>query len=173
MYGAYHPLMSTPDARTFLDAERAAWRPFEALMDLSDDQLTAPVEALHGWTGRQLMAHLLTGHDIALAVATELAAGETSPARERWVAEWDARGGDAVNAELDAIWARRSMDELRDRFATQPDRLRRALADLPERRWLGDAELRSFFRSETADHYADHREDLAALLAAVDRGPER
>src|SRR5512137_284719 len=66
------------DALEYLDEERDAWRPFEALVDLTDEQLTVPIEAAHGWTGRQLMGHLLSGHEVALAVAIELAIDETS-----------------------------------------------------------------------------------------------
>ena len=40
-----------------------------------------------------------------MAVAKELAVNETSPTRTRSDAEWKERGGDAVNAELDASWA--------------------------------------------------------------------
>jgi hypothetical protein len=155
------------DALEFLDQERDAWRPFEALADLTDEQLAVPVEAAHGWTGRQLMAHLLSGHAVALAVATELAVQETSRARERADADWDARGGDAVNAEIDATWAALSMDELRDRFATLPDQLRGALTVVPERRWLEHGDHQRFFRSETTAHYADHLADLAVILAAA------
>jgi hypothetical protein len=156
------------DAPEFLDEERDAWRPFEALAHLTNERLTVPVEAAHGWSGRQLMGHLLSGHEIALAVATELAVGETSPAKERADADWDARGGDAVNAEIDATWAALSMDELRERFATLPDALRGALAVVPGRRWPQDSDHRRFFRSETTAHYADHLADLAAILAEAD-----
>jgi hypothetical protein len=114
------------------------------------------------------MGHLLSGHEIALAVATELAVSETSPAKERADADWDARGGDAVNAEIDATWAALSMDELRERFATLPDALRGALAVVPARRWPEDGDHRRYFRSETTDHYADHLADLAAILAEAD-----
>lgn len=157
---AYHLRMYL-NALEFLDEERDAWGPFEALADLTDEQLTVPVEAAHGWTGRQLMGHLLSGHEVALAVATELAVHETSPAKERADADWDARGGEVVNAEIDATWAVLSMDELRDRFATLPGELRGYLTVVPERRWL----KHSFFRSETTAHYEDHLADLAAILA--------
>jgi len=90
------------DALDFLDEERDAFRPFEALADLTDDQLSVPVEGAHGWSGRQLMGHLLSGHEVAVAVATELAVNETSPAKERADADWDTRGGEVVNAEIDA-----------------------------------------------------------------------
>ena len=156
-------------AREFLDEERDAWRPFEALADLTDEQLTVPVEAAHGWTGRQLMGHLLSGHEIALAVASELAVNETSLARERADADWEARGGEAVNAEIDATWAALAMDELRDRFATLPGRLRGRLAVVPESRWLEHGDHRRFFRSETTAHYEDHVADLAAILSAAGR----
>jgi hypothetical protein len=157
------------DAREFLDEERDAWCPFEALADLTDAQLTVPVEAAHGWTGRQLMGHLLSGHEVALVVATELGVNATSRARERADADWDARGGEVVNAEIDAIWAALSMDELRDRFATLPGQLRGHLMVVPESRWLTHADHRRFFRSETTAHYADHLADLAAILAAAGR----
>jgi len=158
------------DAREFLDEERDAWRPFEALAHLADGQLTVPVEAAHGWTGRQLMGHLLSGHEVALAVATELAVNETSPAKERADADWDARGGEVVNAEIDATWAALSMDALRDRFATLPGQLRGYLGVVPESRWLKHSDHQRFFRSETTAHYEDHLADLAAILAAAGRG---
>ena len=86
------------DAREYLDEERDAWRPFEALADLSDEQLTVPVEAAHGWTGRRLMGHLLSGQEVALAVAIELAvsprahpAGGSSPRKCRRLARHSAR----------------------------------------------------------------------------------
>ena len=47
------------DALSLLDDERDAWRPFERLNDLSDAQLETPVEAVNGWSGRDLMAHLV------------------------------------------------------------------------------------------------------------------
>ena len=153
----------------FLDEERDAWRPFQALADLTDEQLTVPVEAAHGWNGRQLMGHLLSGHEVALAVATELAVNEKSPTKERADADWDARGGEVVNAEIDVTWAALSMEELRDRFATLPGQLRGSLPVVPESRWLTHSDHQRFFRSETTAHYADHLDDLAAILAAAGR----
>jgi hypothetical protein len=158
-----------PDALKSLEEERAAWRPFEALADLTDEQLAVPVEAAHGWTGRQLMGHLLSGHELGLAVATELAVNETSAARERADADWAARGGEVVNAEIDATWAALSMDELRDLFATLPGELRGHLTVVPESRWLKHVDHRRFFRSETTAHYEDHLADLAAILAEAGR----
>jgi hypothetical protein len=157
------------DAAAFLAEEREAFRPFEALAGLSDEELCIQVAGAHGWSGRQLMAHLLSGHEFALAVVAELAVSATSAARERADADWDARGGDAVNAEIDARWAKLSIAEVRARFATLPRRLRSQITTVPESRWLHHGDHRRFFLSETTDHYADHVDDLAAILAAAGR----
>ena len=157
------------DARELLDEERDAWRPFETLADLTDEQLTVPVEAAHGWSGRQLMGHLRSGHEVALTVATELAVNQASPAKERADADLDARGGDVVNAEIDATWSALSIDELRDRFATLPGRLRGCLTVVPESRWPKLGDHQRFFCSETTAHYRDHLADLAAIRAAAGR----
>jgi hypothetical protein len=157
------------DALEFLDEERDAFRPFEALADLADDQLGVPVEGAHGWAGRQLMGHLLSGQEVALAVATELAVNETSPAKERADAAWDTRGGDVVNAEIDERYLALSMDDLRARFGSVPGQLRGYLTVVPESRWLKHADHQRFFLTETTEHYEDHLDDLAAILAAAGR----
>jgi hypothetical protein len=155
------------DALEFLDEEREAWAPFEALATLSDEQLTTPVEGAHGWSGRQLMAHLLGWQDNAMTVAKELAVGETSATKARSDEEWDRRGGDVINAELDAAWAALPLDELRRRFATIPGELRGYLTVVPESRWLKHADNQAFFADETTRHYEDHAEDLRAILEAA------
>ena len=90
------------DAMEFLEEERDAWTPYEALATLDDVTLERPVAEAHGWSGRDLMAHMLAWQGIALEIATELAVNETSPTIARVDADWDARGGDVVNEELDA-----------------------------------------------------------------------
>ncbi|OGO53779.1 MAG: hypothetical protein A2Z32_10690 [Chloroflexi bacterium RBG_16_69_14] len=165
---AYHAGMYL-DALEFLDEERDAFRPFEALVDLTNEQLSVPVADAHGWSGRQLMGHLLSGQEVALAVATELAVNETSPAKERADADWDTRGGEVVNAEIDARWAALSMDNLRARFGTLPGQLRGYLTVVPESRWLKHGDHQRFFLTETTAHYEDHVDDLAAILAAAGR----
>jgi hypothetical protein len=157
------------DSLEFLEEEREAWAPFEALSGLTDDQLTLPVAGAHGWSGRQLMAHLVSGHEIALAVATELAVNQASPTKVRSDADWEARGGEAINAEIDARWAARPLDELRDRFRKLPGELRGYLTVVPETRWLKHADHLRFFLGETTVHYEEHRADLGAVLAAVER----
>lgn len=157
------------DALEFLEEERDAWAPFEALDGLTDEQLTTAVPAAHGWSGRVLMGHLLEYQQIALSVATELAVNETSPTKTRVEADWEARGGDVVNAEVDAVWLALPMAELRDRFRSVPGQLRGYLTVVPETRWLKHAEHQRFFYEETTEHYEDHRADLAAVLEAARR----
>jgi hypothetical protein len=82
-------------------------------------------------------------------------------------ADWEVRGGDVVNAEVDATWGALSMDELRDRFRSVPGQLRGYLTVVPETRWLKHAAHQRFFYEETTEHYEDHRADLAAVLAAA------
>src|SRR3954453_3416933 len=92
------------DGLSFLEDERDAWRPFEILSQLTDDELERPVEGDHGWWGRDRMAHLLSGQLVALDVAKELAIGPTSPSHERADAEWKARGGDVNNTQEAPAW---------------------------------------------------------------------
>jgi mycothiol maleylpyruvate isomerase-like protein len=155
------------DALEFLDEERDAWAPFEALAGLTDEQLSSPVADAHGWTGRQLMSHLLAWQENAMAVAKELAVNETSPTKTRSDADWEQQGGEAVNAALDAAWADLSLDEVRRRFATVPGELRGYLTVVPESRWLKHADHQRFFSEETTEHYEEHVADLRAILAAV------
>jgi hypothetical protein len=157
------------DALEFLEEERDAWRPFEALAGLSDEELAVPVAAAHGWSGRQLMAHLLAWQEVGLAVATELAVNETSPAKTRADVDWDTRGGEVVNAEIDAHWASVPIGELRERFESVPGQLRGYLTVVPETRWLKHADHQRFFHTETTGHYEAHESDLAAILAAAGR----
>ena len=84
------------NALEFLEEERDAWRPYEALLDLRDDQLSGPLEGAHGWSGRDLMGHLTGWLEHTLVVAKELAVGEASPSKVQGDRDWDARG-DAIN----------------------------------------------------------------------------
>ena len=157
------------DALSFLEDERDAWRPYEALVELSDDELSAPVEVAHGWSGRELMVHLLIWLETALTAAKELAVGETSPTLARVDAEWDARGGDAVNEELHEAWRDVPLDEVRRRFASVPGELRGYLTVVPETRWIKHPTHLESFIEETIEHYDDHLGDLEAILAAAAR----
>jgi hypothetical protein len=155
------------DALSFLEEERDAWRPFERLSQLSDAQLERPVEAVNGWSGRDLMAHLVAWQLVALDVARELAVGERSAAKQRADADWEQRGGDVVNDEILREWAARPLAEVRAEFDRVSGELRGYLTVVPEARWIKDSDHQRFFIDETLDHYDEHRKDLDAILAAV------
>lgn len=157
------------DGLSFLEEERDAWRPFEALDALSDADLDRPVAGAHGWSGRDLMAHLAAWQDVALRIARELALGETAPTIAEIDADWEARGGEAVNAELGEQWAALPLDELRDRARRIPGELRGYLTVVPESRWVKHERHMEAILGETLDHYAEHEADLRAILAAAGR----
>jgi hypothetical protein len=157
------------DALEFLEEERDAWRPYEALANLTDEQLTTPVDAAHGWSGRDLIVHMIGWLEISLQIARELAVGERSPAMAAKDAAWDERGGEAVNAEILERASSLSLDELRDRLLTVPGELRGYLTVVPETRWLKHPTHMKSFTGETIEHYADHQADLESILAAARR----
>ena len=158
------------DALEFLEEERDAWAPYEALASVDDAHLAEPIATAHGWSGRDLMGHLLAWQELALAAARELAVNETSPTIARTDADWEARGGEVINAELTQAWADRPMDEVRAAFATQPGELRGYLTVVPEARWIKHADTERWFHDETIAHYEEHASDLAAILAVVGPG---
>jgi hypothetical protein len=155
------------DALKFLEDEQAAWRPFEALLDLSDADLSVPLDGAHGWSGRDLMAHLSYWQELGMTVARELALHETSETKIQSDIDWDDRGGEAVNEEVRLAGLALPMDEVRSRFRVIPDQLRERLARVPQSHWLENTEYKSFLLNQTTDHYAAHRADLAAVLAAA------
>jgi hypothetical protein len=154
------------DAMEFLEEEREAWREFEALADLSDEQAERPVADAHGWSGRDLMVHMLGWLDVSLQAAKELAVREDSPTIASVDEEWDRRGGEAVNADLIKSSAGRSTAEVRERFATVAGELRGYLTVVPEIRWVKHSRYVRWFVENTIEHYEEHRADLAAILAA-------
>jgi hypothetical protein len=153
------------DALSFLEDERDAWRPFEALFAIPDDRFDLPVEAAHGWSARELLSHLAAYQSHCLDVARELAVGERSPAHAAMDAAWKDRG-DAVNDELAAAWRALSDDEVRQRAAALPGELRGYLTVVPEARWVKHPVFGPFFEEELLDHYADHAVDLQVILEA-------
>jgi hypothetical protein len=154
------------NALEFLEEERDAWRPYEALASLSDEQLDVPIDEAHEWSGRDLIAHLVAWQQNALDVARELAVSETSATKERTDREWDDRG-DAMNLDIQVEWRALPMTEVRRRLAEIPGELRGYLTVVPETRWLKHADHLRFFVDETIDHYADHAGDLEAILEAA------
>lgn len=154
------------NALEFLEEERDAWRPFEALAELSDEQLDVPIDEAHDWSGRDLISHLVAWQMNALDVARELAVGETSATKERSDREWDERG-DAMNLDIQVEWRALPIAEVRRRLHEVPGELRGYLTVVPETRWLKHADHLRFFVDETIDHYADHTADLEAILDAA------
>ena len=157
------------DGLSFLEDEREAWLPFEALGALPDADFVRPVEAAHGWSARDLAIHLAYWQGHALEVARELAVSDRSAAWERSEREWEEKGGDAFNAEVQAAAVGFTDAQVRARLTDVPGELRGYLTVVPETRWVKNATFREFFISETLDHYADHEADLVAILAAAGR----
>lgn len=153
------------NALEFLEEEREAWRPYEALDALDDAALDRRVEAAHGWSARDLMGHMTLWQEWALAIAKDLAVRETSPAIARLDAEWEAKG-DAMNDEAVEAWRALPVAEVRERFRAAAGELRGYLTVVPEIRWLKDPAVVKTLFDETTAHYADHLDDLRAILAA-------
>lgn len=156
------------DSLSFLEDERDAWRAYEPLADLSDEQLDAPLDGVHGWSGRDLIAHMVAWQEVALAVAKDLAVNETSRTRAQVDADWAARG-DAMNDEINETWRTLPIEEVRHRLRTAAGELRGYLTVVPETRWLKNTDMLRFFLGETIDHYEDHLGDLRAVLASAGR----
>jgi hypothetical protein len=157
------------DARSFLEDERGGFRAYEALESLTDWQLEVPVAAAGGWSGRDLMGHILTAQEVALASARELAVGEQSLAMDRFEAAWDADpgAGDAINEEELVRYRAMPLADLRARFRVVAVELRGCLAEVPEARWIQDAAHQEHFQGELTAHYEAHAKDLEAILAAA------
>jgi len=154
-------------ALEFLEDERDAWRPYEALAGLTDAQLERPTPADGpgmGWSGRELIAHMVGWMEHVLDVARELAVGDRSGSRQRAVADWAARG-DGVNDELRVAWAALPMADVRHRLTTVPGELRGTLTVVPESRWLKEATMHAFFVGDTIEHYEDHLPVLQTVLS--------
>src|SRR3954451_6000563 len=114
------------DALSFLEDERDTFRPYEALDALSDEQLELSVPDAHGWSGRDLMGHMVVWQEAALASAKELAVGGTRATKEQAERDWDATadGGDPIHAEHLARFRELPLDELRERFRSTAGELR-------------------------------------------------
>lgn len=157
------------DGLSFLDEEREAWLPFEALLDLTDEQLASPVAGAHGWRGRDLMAHMAAWIGWWRTIAEELAVGPTSQTLDQLSAigrDWESQG-DALNDSYVAEWAALPMAEVRRRFSTLPGELRGYLTVVPEARWLKSSGNLKSLLGNTTEHYAEHEPDLRAILAAA------
>lgn len=157
------------NALEFLEEERDAWRPYEALAELPDEGLERPGDPAgptHGWSGRQLACHLMAWQSHALDVVKELAVSPTSPARERMVKDFESRGIDAVNDDFARQWMSLPLGEVRQRLRELPGELRGYLTVVPETRWIRDPAVMGFIAGDTVEHYEEHRPELEAVLGA-------
>ena len=156
------------DALSFLEDERDTFRAYEALLDLTDDQLDVQVEAANGWSGRDLMGHILLWQEAALASAKELAVNEQSPTQDRLNAEWDVPGaGDRMNQEALDRYRAMPIADVRARFKEVSGELRGYLTVVPESRWIKHSDHQNWFFSETTEHYEEHLPELRAILEAA------
>jgi hypothetical protein len=157
------------DALSFLEDERDGFRAYEALEALNDEQLDIAVAAAGGWSGRDLMGHMLLWQEAALATAKELALGEQSPTMDRLEAQWASspEAGDQMNEEGIARFRAMPVAEVRDLFRTVSGELRGYLTVVPESRWIKHASHQEYFFGETTEHYEEHLKELRAILEAV------
>jgi hypothetical protein len=157
------------DALSFLEDERDTFRAYEALDALSDEQLDVPVAAAGGWSGRDLMGHIVTWQEAALATARELAVNEQSPTMERLEAQWNGgpEAGDQMNAEALARFRSMTVAEVRALFRQVSGELRGYLTVVPESRWIKHAAHQEYFFGELTEHYEEHQKELVAILGAV------
>jgi len=153
-------------AAGLLEEERRAFAGLEALGRLTDAQLDQPIAAAHDWSARDLIAHVIAWLDDVIAVADDLRVSGTSAARERSRRTF-AAAGDEINARIQAEWRELPLAEVRRRLRDVPVALREAVAAVPASNWAGDDDNLTFVRVYTIGHYADHADDLAAVLAAV------
>ena len=157
------------DALSFLEDERESFRAYEALDALTDEQLDTPVEAAGGWSGRDLMGHMILWQEAALAAAKELAVNDQSPTIDRLEAAWNASpdAGDRMNDEAMARFRAMPVAEVREQFRTVSGELRGYLTVVPESRWIKHSTHQEWFFGETIEHYEDHEKELRAILEAV------
>jgi hypothetical protein len=157
------------DALSFLEDERDTFRVYEALDALTDEQLDIPVPAAGGWSGRDLMGHVILWQEAALATARELALGEKSATMDRLEAQWASapEAGDAMNEDGLARFRAMPMAEVRELFRNVGGELRGYLTVVPESRWIKHSTHQEYFFGETTEHYEEHRKELQAILEAV------
>jgi hypothetical protein len=157
------------NALEFLEEERDAWRPFEALERLSDAELERPTDPDgpgHGWSGRDLAGHMVAWQLSTLTVVKELAVDEVSPTMQAWEADPE-RTADALNARWIEEWRALPLAEVRQQLHEVPGELRGYLTVVPETRWLKHPKNLEAIMADTTEHYAEHLPELQAILAVA------
>ncbi len=159
------------DALEYLEEERDGWQPFEALLALTDEQLerpTDPAGPARGWSGRDLLAHMVAWQELALQAARELAVNQESPTIREDRQDWERDRHDALNARILEEWRALPLDEVRRRATNAAGELRGTLTVIPESRWLKHPTHMRYFE-DTPDHYHEHTPELEAILAEAER----
>ena len=149
-------------AEAFLADERESFRPFEAILELERQDLDLGPR-VHGWSARDLLAHLAGWHEVAAEVARELIVAPTSARKVAADEEWEARGNE-LNEEIRQEWEQLTVDDFRARARAATYDLRAAMATLPLSRWWDSVEYLDYFTSEMQGHYLDHRAALDKVL---------
>jgi hypothetical protein len=149
-------------AADFLADEQTSYAPFDAILDLDLERLDHGPSA-HGWSARDLLSHLVGGHEVATTVARDLIAGPTSPRKAAADADWETRG-DEINELIRLEWHGLPFEAFRARARAATADLRSTLAKVPLERWWGNDEYFEYFNSEMQAHYDDHRADLEQVL---------
>ena len=154
-------------AMEFLEEEHETWLPF-GRSSTSGHRLDRP--------GHPTMPH---GWSAGLARPS----GGLAAAPSTWLVSWrsvvvafeGAHGHRLADAgrwrqrRLRAQWRAMDHDEVRRLARTVPGELRGTLMMVPEARWVRDGDMMEFFFEETIEHYQDHQDELAAILADPDR----
>lgn len=151
-----------PSPAAFLADEREQFAPFEAILELGPERLDRGPRA-HGWSARDLLAHLCGWHEVAAQVARELAEGDRSPRKKAADQAWETHG-DELNAAIQREWAGLPPATFRRRARNATRALREGLASIPASRWWDSEEYFSYFLSEMQEHYADHSNALDVVL---------
>lgn len=157
-------------AMEFLEDERESWEPFEALASLSDEAFDRRSDAegpANGWSGRDLIAHMVGWQELALRMARELAVDDSSETQRQIGQPWESYG-EALNQRMLDDARALPVDEVRKRSVDIPAELRGTLTMVPEARWLKAPATQRLFSECTMEHYEEHLPALRAVLTAAE-----
>lgn len=147
------------------------------LNGLSDEELLRPKSIGGGdWSAKNLMGHIAFWEELALEALGDWRAGRR-PAVEAIFEQ----GVDAANAQDQARWANRSLDDVWARTATAHETLVMSLKDLSDEEWQAKAPYPTKRRQFLAvllgsilgapkrpfDHASAHLPDLEAYIASL------
>jgi hypothetical protein len=167
--------MSTTSKTAWLDRiERARQTWEEIVAAVGAAGMEQPV-AGGDWTFKDIAGHL-NGWRIRTVARLEAAVRDEAPRPAPWPADLDDgtdAGVDAINDWLHGYYSTRSTDEILAEAREQFDRLRAAVAALPEEAletpgrypWLGDSPLSTVLDGSLGHLHEEHEPGLRAWLA--------